>query len=447
MREVETQVAVLGAGPAGIAAARGLAAAGREVTLIDAGLPPAPRGESLPASGLALAESLGLADAVAAAILGRAQEMRMHWRSAPERRDFGAEPPLLLDRAALHRALGDAVPDLRRITARGRLLAPKGDRQRLQAGNCTLSARIVLDARGRAAQRSRAGLVALAFEGTQADPAFASMRIEALEVGWLWTAVLPGGRISGQLFLPAVALVGLDHRARRALLGQHLAEVFPGMAAEPGRIAPAMLAAIDDPFVGPSLLRLGDAALARDPIASHGLVHALRSGAQAAAAVATLLDPTCDPAPARAFLRDRHQRAVTAARMATAQAYADQTRVRSPFWRGQAAPPPLPTRSWPPLSRPLELAAPLQQVPVLTADRIRWAQGIWLDTSGEAAPRLGPLTAPALARLLTPPAPLSELSARLQRAVGPAAGQAILRRLLDEGALAPAGQAKAARTA
>ncbi|MFP5480153.1 MAG: FAD-dependent oxidoreductase, partial [Alphaproteobacteria bacterium] len=207
MREVETQVAVLGAGPAGIAAARGLAAAGLEVTLIDAGLPPAPRVESLPASGLALAEGLGLADAVAAAILGRAQEMRMHWRSAPERRDFGAEPPLLLDRAALHRALGDAVPDLRRITARGRLLAPKGDRQRLQAGNCTLSARIVLDARGRAAQRSRAGLVALAFEGTQADPAFASMRIEALEVGWLWTAVLPGGRISGQLFLPAVALV------------------------------------------------------------------------------------------------------------------------------------------------------------------------------------------------------------------------------------------------
>lgn len=447
MGQAETEVAILGAGPAGIAAAYGLASAGVEVTLIDSGIPVVSRVESLPPSGFAMAESLGLADAIASATLGRAQEMRMLWRATPERQVFGAEAPLLLDRVLLHCALGSAVTGIRRITARARILAPEGDRPRVQVGDCVLSARIILDARGRAAQRSHAGLVALAFEGRQADTAFPAMQIEALAAGWLWASTLPDGRMSGQLFLPAVALAGLDREARQGLLQRHLAATFPGMALRPGAVAPAMLTAVDDPVAGPGLLRLGDAALARDPIASHGLIHALRSGGQAAVAVATLLDTACEPQAALAFLRDRHRRALVAARTATARAYADQSRLRSPFWESQAPPLPTAPRPWPSLSRPLTLVAPLRQVPVLQPDRIRWAQGLWLETSGEAVPHLGPISAPALAQLLTPPAPLTELSARLERAVGQAAAHAILRRLLDEGALASLAQTEVARSA
>jgi 2-polyprenyl-6-methoxyphenol hydroxylase-like FAD-dependent oxidoreductase len=447
MGRAETEVAILGAGPAGIAAACGLVSAGVEVTLIDAGTPLTPRVESLPPSGLALAESLGLADAIATATLGQAREMRMHWRVSPERRVFGVEAPLLLDRVLLHRALGSAVTGLRRITARARILGAEGGRPRVGVGDCILTARIILDARGRAAQRSRAGLVALAFEGRQADRALPAMEIEALAAGWLWASTLPDGRVSGQLFLPAATLAGLDRQARHGLLHRHLAAIFPDMVLRPGAVAPAMLTAVDDPVAGPGLLRLGDAALARDPIASHGLIHALRSGGQAAVAVATLLDPACDPQAALAFLRDRHRRAFVAAQAATARAYADQSRLRSPFWEGEA--PPLPTQPqlWPSLSHPLTLAAPLRQVPVLELDRIRWAHGLWLETSGEAVPRLGPISAPALAQLLTPPAPLTELSARLERAVGQAVAQAILRRLLDEGALASLTQPEVARSA
>ena len=46
------------------------------VVVADPGLPPAPRTESLPANGIALAESLGLAPALSRAGLGRAAWMR-----------------------------------------------------------------------------------------------------------------------------------------------------------------------------------------------------------------------------------------------------------------------------------------------------------------------------------------------------------------------------------
>lgn len=448
MRQVETEAVVIGAGPAGVAVARQLHAAGLDVTVIDPGLPPAPRIESLPANGLALAESLGLDAALTAACLGRAHGIRMHWRASAELRAFQDDPPLLLDRARLHHALRGAVSDLRVITARGRQIAPSGDRPRVQAGDCIVAARVIVDARGRAGlrapRRSGADLVALSFAGRlDAASAAAMMQIEALEDGWLWACTLPDGRLSGQLFLDATALAGLGRPAQKALLARRLAATYPGVEPMAGRVAPAMLEAVDDPFAGDFVLRIGDAALARDPIASHGLLHALRSGAQAAAAVTTLLDPDGDAAAARAFIRDRHHRAAEAALTATAQAYGDQARLRSPFWQ-MRAPAPLPpprTQPWPPLSRPLTLATPVRKVAMLDAGRIRWTPAIWLATSAEAVPRLGPLCATTLAGLLTPPAPLTELSGRLDRAVGPAASQAILRRLLDEGALAPAGQA------
>lgn len=449
MRQVETDAAVIGAGPAGVAVARQLHAAGLDVTVIDPGLPPAPRVESLPANGLALAESLGLDTALNAACLDRARGMRMHWRAAAELREFPEDPPLLLDRVRLHHALRGAVSDLRVIPARGGRIAPAGDRPRVQAGDCLVAARVIVDARGRAglrgSRRLGADLVALPFAGrlAAASAAAAMMQIEALEDGWLWACTLPDGRLSGQLFLEATTLAGLGRPAQRALLARRLAATYPGVDPIAGRVAPAMLDAVDDPFAGDFVLRVGDAALARDPIASHGLLHALRSGAQAAAAAATLLDPECDATAARAFIRDRHRRATEAARTATSQAYGDQARIRSPFWTRRTPGPPAHPRapSWPPLSRPLTLSAPMRTVAMLDAGRIRWTPAIWLATSAEAAPRLGPLSAAALARLLTPPAPLAELAGRLDRAVGPAASQAVLRRLLDEGALAPAAQA------
>ncbi len=462
MSRVETDVAVVGAGPAGMAAAKGLSEAGLQVTLIDPGRDPSPRIESLPVNGWALAQRLGFGDALASASLGRAGTMHMHWRGQPEYRNLGEAAPLLLDRCRFHRALWPMAPRARTIVARAGEIRSSGKAAVVRLGQDEIAARFVVDARGRAglgatASRGRNGvqLVALPFTGCHSAGVRAPlMHIEALSDGWTWACYLPDGRLSGALFLAGSSLSGLDTGGRQAMLEEQLASSLFGLPEQllVGKAVPAMLRLADDPFPAPGVLRIGDAALARDPIASHGLLHAFRSGAQAAAAVATLLDPAGDDAAARSFIRDRHHRAADAALTATARAYGEQTRRHSAFWStctiatsGTPLQKPEANR-WPTLSRPLGLASPLSRIAVLEADRIRWTPAIWLCKSKEAAPRIGPVTATRLAEILDPPAPIVALSARLERDVGPAVAQRILRNLLDEGALAEVGgQAGAVR--
>jgi hypothetical protein len=122
-------------------------------------------------------------------------------------------------------------------------------------------------------------------------------------------------------------------------------------------------------------------------------------------------------------------------------------RHRTAFWEKAAATAPAPPAAvqWPALSRPLALA-PLRRAAVLEQGRIRWDDAVWLARSGQAASRFGNVTARRLAGLLSPPAPIASLSARLERALEPALAHGILRQLLDEGALfdaASTGQATA----
>jgi 2-polyprenyl-6-methoxyphenol hydroxylase-like FAD-dependent oxidoreductase len=462
MGRIETEVAVVGAGPAGIAAAKGVSDAGFQVTLIDPGRDASPRIESLPVNGWALAERLGFRKALASACLGNAGTMNMQWRDYPEHQDFDDAAPLLIERCRLHRALRAMAPRARTMVARADEIRSLGNAVLVRVGPDTIVAQFVIDARGRSALRARAPqgmasvpLVALAFTAwLPPGPRRPSMHIEALCGGWKWACFLPDGRLSGAMFLAGTTLSGLDARGRQAMLEKQLASSSLGLPDQlvMGRAAPAMLRLADDPFPDPRILRIGDAALARDPIASHGLVHAFRSGAQAAAAVATLLDPAEDDAAARSFIRDRHRRAADAAIKSTARAYREQTRHRSAFWSvaAQAAfATTLPTPEkgrWPALSRPLGLALPLSRVAVLEADRIRWSRAIWLCQSQEAAPRIGPVTATRLAEILGSPAPVATLSARLEADVGAACAQRILRMLLDERALVEIrGQAGVAR--
>jgi len=447
----EADVVVAGAGPAGLAAARCLLAEGLRVVVADPGLPPAPRIESLPANGIALAESLGLAPALSRAGLGRAAWMQLCWREGPETRDFGAEGPLLLDRVSFHAALRGLLPPGVLRAGRVTSLRSLGDVVQLRLGGTELCARVVIDARGRAglrtARRVENPLAALGFSGwSEALYARPFMLLESLAEGWLWACMLPGGRLSGSVFLPAASLAARGMQGRAALLARLLDGSALGIPSglSAGQAADAMLRVADDPFASPRVIRIGDAALARDPVASHGLVHALRSGAQAAAAAATLLDPDGDAEAARSFIRGRHQEAAKAAEQATALSLAGQARHHTAFWKEAAATPPAPPAAvqWPALSRPLALA-PLRRAAVLEQGRIRWDEAVWLARSGQAASRFGNLTASRLAGLLSPPAPIALLSARLERVLEPALAQGILRQLLDEGSLFDAGQAAA----
>ncbi len=442
MSTPDVDVAVIGAGPAGAAATLDLLVKGLRVAVIDPGLPPADRVESLPPGGIALAETLGLGPVLAAASLGRAAAMRMLWRAAPETRDFGAEGPLLLDKRRFHAGLRAVLSGTLQLQGRVRRVEDCEDHLQLHLRSGSLRARFVIDARGRAGLRGpapKAGTMALAFRARMDGATRLPVTLlEALAGGWLWASLLPDGQLSGAVFLPAQTLAGQSAVQRgallRHLLGASSLGVPPMLAAGP--VTPAMLHAAADPFVSPRHLRIGDAALARDPVASHGLVHALRSGAQAAAAAATMLDPLGEADAALAFIRDRHADAAASAIAATARSHADQTRFRTGFWAGAgtaAAEPPA-AAPLPALNRPLALP-PLQRAAELIGSRIGWTKAIWLPRSKIAATRIGPVPAVALAGLCGEPAPVAVLSARLEQAMDPRLAAAILRHLLEEGAL------------
>lgn len=420
MRRHKAQVAVLGAGPAGAIAARQLGLAGIDALLIDPLMPHKGQGiESFPPSGAPLAEELGLLQAFCAVSDGPAEAMQMVWREAPELRAFEGAGPLLLHRGALHESLREeALRYARALKARVRDVGPCGEGVQLQTDAGKVQCDLVIDARGRHAnKRPATDLTALPFTARGESPAF-MMGLEALPDGWFWACSLPEGQVQGVVFQPAAALAGEGAAARAAYLRACLAEsdCFPYLSAiTVGKPAAAGLSAVGDPVVTARHLLVGDAALARDPIASHGLVHALRSGVQTAIAALTILDPTGDDHAAQSFLRHKHQAAVVAAQLATDRAYADQSRFQTAFWTARSAHEAQSAPAALALQGPVTLAAPLTRAPVLSQDRIHWAPAIELRAQDDFLTGLGPVTALDVAAACRPAAPLKEIANRLGR--------------------------------
>lgn len=446
MRPPDADIAVLGAGPAGTICAGQAVRAGLSVLLI--GAPPHRDGhaiESLPASGFGLARATGCLDLFHAASRGTAATIRLRWRRAPETRDFGGDGPLLVDRALVHSALlaraGQLSPRLRVVRARARriLELPDGVSVATDAGE--IRCRLVIDARGRSGGGARPGngdLIALPFQATAVAQRKPAMLLEALPAAWIWAAHLPDGPVHGAIFQPPQALAGCSAKDRTALGARALAASrdLPALRAlRFGAPAPAGFSAVPDPVISPRHLLIGDAALARDPIASHGLLHALRGAVHGAAAAATILDPNGDTGAALAFLRLKHSQTRDAARNATARAYADQTLFDGPFWRHS---PPQGAAARPrPLGR-LRLARPPTRAPALQGNCIVWATAIELPLAGDFVVSIGPVTAVDVAAACRPAAPLADIASRLLRLHPAGAVGAVLDRLVQGGALSQA---------
>lgn len=420
MTRPDAEVVVLGAGPAGSIAARELARAGVRTRLIDPARAVRGHGvESFPASGAALAHQIDLLAPLCAASDGPAGAMRMIWRDTPETRVFEGRGPLLLHRAQMHETLRDLAggePACSVRVGRVRDVRPEGRGMVVICDDGPVTCDLVIDARGRAVNPARNGdLVALPFAASAALPRDPAMHIEAMAHGWLWACHLSDGTVSGAVFLPAQALAGMSAEARLVYGQACLAEASlpPMKQLAVARPCPAGLAVADDPMPDRRHILIGDAALARDPISSHGLVHAMRSAVQAAVVARTILAPDGDTHAAESFLRHKHREAATAARAATHQAYLDQTRHGTPFWAaGQRPPPPKP--ELPRIrSGPVELAFPLGRAPVLEADRIRWTPAIETALPGEVVTRFGDLQAVDIAAACRPPASLPEIATRL----------------------------------
>ncbi len=328
-------VAIVGGGPAGAAAAIGLALAGRRVLLQDA-----PRtagrsvGESLPGGARPLLRALRLEEVVEA---GPHRPSQGAWSVWGDPRPTPSDDPVSnphgagwhLDRRSFDRDLRGSAEGAGATVQKVRVLrveavageAVGGDgtpavtsgrsqepRWRLhRSDGSAVTARWLVDASGRAASvarglgatRRRDGdLVALAAWIRSSDTDDRTL-VEAVPEGWWYTARLPGQERVAVLHVGAAEAAEILHDrqswcrrlAETRWVRRVTREVGPaeGDLLEGPRGTDAAGARLDR-FAGDGWMAVGDAALSFDPLSSQGLLDAIYTGHLAAGAVDAALD-------------------------------------------------------------------------------------------------------------------------------------------------------------
>ena len=439
---IRCDVAVLGAGPAGCIAALQLGRAELDVVLIDPfKLPDDHLIESFPVSGAQLAEEIGILETICGLSEGPASSINMLWRDVSERRTFGPSGPLLIRKQQLAiglRSIASKYVKSLRATARGSVICESGTVVSTSADD--VHAKMIIDARGRRQTgESVHGLVAIPFSAQTDAKTDPQMHVEAHEGAWVWACRLADTTLSGNFFVDPSTAAGMSRESRREMVADYSRDcAFPVLQdIQVHRPVFCGLSAAKDPVPELSMILIGDAALARDPIASHGLIHAMRSGVHAAVATQTILDPDFDSLAARCFLRIKHQEAVSAARAATAKAYQDQSRYKTDFWRRRSSLVPI-TNLPKILEGQVELAAPLTQAPMIDGNRIKWAPALKMPANSGFATQFGPISAAEIAAACKSGATLQDIAERLANQHSTSIAFPVVEELLKGGALVQA---------
>ena len=354
--EIACEVCVLGGGPAGSILAWRLSELGYDTLLVDrTGTNDRPRAESLAPSILPILDSLRLRDTVEAAVFRREKRALLRWGTNDVQvKDFDEAPALLVERTRLDdllrkaaasagaRPVMSATARAPQCRQRGGWLVPVAT----SAGPVVIATKFLADARGRRPRSSvddgAPRTAALAASFAPSDRAFTETRIEAGIDEWFWGSPLPDGRYAASIFLDAGRVAGLRGHVRmelfRRLLSRSklLADLLRGELVGPISVRDATPRIGNDP-IGHDFIRVGEAAVAIDPLSSQGIQAALLSSIQGSAAVHTILTAGCDPAPALEFYRERQQATAARSRQTAAgfyRAYHDQ----SPFWTRRSSP-------------------------------------------------------------------------------------------------------------
>lgn len=317
MAELPSRIIVAGAGPAGVVTAERLAELGHRVTLL------APRRRRPAVEGLSFRVLEGLRIAGLPGFSADRLEpvRRTVWWNGEEG-ESGRE--WLVERAAFDAALARAARRFAEVVP-GRLAAVEGTGEaggetmrctvrRADGSHLALDADFLVDARGRGApggQPRRVGPRTLAicrFHGGGTLPP--GTWIESGPEGWAWLAV----REPGEAYLQVTVGDPRGLPGGGALAGHldRLTAGFPQISrllAAAGRPGPVLArlagVAVADQPAAARRLRVGDAALALDPLSGHGVFEAIAGGFAAAAVVNTILGRPGDAALARRFYRDR----------------------------------------------------------------------------------------------------------------------------------------------
>ncbi|GLK64377.1 flavin-dependent monooxygenase QhpG [Paracoccus kondratievae] len=322
-----TDLIVLGGGPAGAVSAWLAARDGLSVLLIDPDRQ-TPRVEGLSPRLHHWLATQGLLEGFTA-IRGPLRR-QVDWAGISE---SNSEHVVLRGALDAHLRRMAVTEGVRLIVASGRP-APGG----VELSDGThIAAPMVIDARGRKAPAAgTSGPATIALSGwVKAKAVAPGVRLTAVAQGWLWRVALPDGRIWAQALLDAVGkgspadrLHGIISKAEPVLAAAPLGQV---LAREAALRLPAPLADM-------SLLRVGDALAAMDPLSGHGQFWAVSSALAVAAVRRTLAAHPGSGQLCRRFLDSRaRETALHQARIGRDFLRAETRFQDAPFWTARRA--------------------------------------------------------------------------------------------------------------
>ena len=340
-------IVILGAGPAGSAVALGLRRLGYAVTLVSEWR----RFAALEGVSMRVLEAMrgaGLHQALADATLP--SQRQVHWNGQQHAQNV----EFLLDRPTFDRGLREDLRAAGVTLIEGRVLgvqSSSGGHQVQIEGREVLTADFLVEARGRQAPALGKGLrgpetVSL-LNRWQGTPGITASAVESLEDGWAWMARRDDGQCYWQWTVD-VASAGLPGKAqlleycRQRRRASAVAQAFFAgeVEADLQLHARSSTAILSPQVCADNWIRVGDAAMAVDPLSGNGVFQSLSSALQASAVINTLLRK-----PERAALAQRfHQQRVEQLFLRFARIgrdfYADEQRwLEQPFWQAR--------RQWP----------------------------------------------------------------------------------------------------
>ncbi len=356
---METDVCVIGGGPAGATVARRLATLGHRVCLVERAAHPNHKvGVALPPNIIPLLDAFGLRERVEGASFVRTTTVLNRWADDVERVESTHDAPgFVVDRARFDRILLAAAEEAGvTVLQPARAARPHANADGSweievgsDAGPLSVRAAFVVDATGKgsatAGQRERYSPPTVAlnayWRGVKADPS--AVMIEAGPDEWFWGATLPDGTFNAMVFLD-------PSRCRRAASGHNLESLYHSLLAGSSLLRRCLSGTLvggvsgrdassyaDARPVGPRSIKVGEANFSIDPLSSQGVQAAITSGLQAAVVVNTILKSEACAAAAQ-FYRDRQKEAVARHARFAARYYSEaRLRHAGQFWQKRAA--------------------------------------------------------------------------------------------------------------
>lgn len=300
MKAVQTDVCVVGGGPAGSTLAAQLAALGHSVVLVErAQFPRRHVGESLTPGVRMFLESIGAGDVLEKAGASTVESVLVGWDGGLRERTDPEAKGMLVDRGRfdallLEHAMEAGVQVLQPAIFRHCLLSAKEWRIAVERGGRTvlINARFLADASGRAfatrGLKRRTGARTTAFYAYwQGSDLPERPRIEAGSDAWFWGVPIPDGTYNTLVFVDPRTYAPEQFQelvARSALLEgcRNFGLVSPIQATD-------ATAYIDEECVTQQSIKVGDSALSIDPLSSSGMQKAIQTALSGAVIVNTLL--------------------------------------------------------------------------------------------------------------------------------------------------------------